>query len=634
MARSEDTITKAFVASVRGVASSGTSMRLGHARAVLDELRGREALTKAAFLAATLLLAPPLRIPAQSIGTDPSWMTALTWGREQSLDFGTQLSFTYGPWGFLSRPAGFDLGVTLAAGLFCALAVVSFWLFVVKALSGSCRPLVASTIACVTTVAIYPFSSASWILVLSMIGWTLLLVAGSSPVTPGLVVAFSATSALLLQVKISEGLLAAALTAALLVVSPKGPLVAAALAGLLAGLLALWVLAGQPLANIGAWLVQSLEMTRGYADAMYLDTYGSSLWSAVLAVVMLGALVVLGMQGVGRGRAPFVTYLVVAGVVYFGLKQGFIRHDSGHEFSFYSVLVAISLAQLRASPRRAIRAAWLGLAALALAVGILRATPVFPPTTWVTGAHTMFSAQFREDRDEAARAALRDSYRVSARIRRHLGDTPVAIDPYEVNVAWAYRMNWRPVPVFQPYSAYTPALDKANAESLLAGPRMAVLREQRSLDDRLQMWDTPAYNLVLLCRFDEVSYDDRWVLLERGRSRCDAPRKVGSRHVQADEETELPRSGAHRLLTMSFQPDRRSIFRSVLSTLLKDPHPLTVRLGAGRYRLPPALAGGPLVVSLPATPTRPLRSDLRGAGRAVSFSEPGVVTFQVRGVTR
>jgi hypothetical protein len=190
------------------------------------------------------------------------------------------------------------------------------------------------------------------------------------------------------------------------------------------------------------------------------------------------------------------------------------------------------------------------------------------------------------------------------------------------------------VPVLQPYSAYTPVLDETNAKSLLAGPRMAVLRESRSLDDRFQLWDTPAYNLALLCRFAEVSRDDRWVLLERGPSRCGSPRELRSRHLSAEEEVELPASRPHEMVTMSFDPDRRSIANVVWSVLYKDPHPLKVRLGDGRYRLPRPLAGGPLVVSLPDSVTWSDGSDLRGGGRAVSFSEPGVVKLQVRDVPK
>src|SRR2546426_2396630 len=47
-----------------------------------------------------------LPIPAVRPGQDESWRAFLTWAFEHSKQFGTEVIFTYGPWGFLLEPRG------------------------------------------------------------------------------------------------------------------------------------------------------------------------------------------------------------------------------------------------------------------------------------------------------------------------------------------------------------------------------------------------------------------------------------------------------------------------------------------------------------------------------------------------
>ena len=40
------------------------------------------------------------------------------------------------------------------------------------------------------------------------------------------------------------------------------------------------------------------------------------------------------------------------------------------------------------------------------------------------------------------------------------------LDPSEAAAVWAYELDWRPLPVFQPYIAWTQDLDERNAEAV------------------------------------------------------------------------------------------------------------------------------------------------------------------------
>ena len=42
----------------------------------------------------------------------------------------------------------------------------------------------------------------------------------------------------------------------------------------------------------------------------------------------------------------------------------------------------------------------------------------------------------------------------------------VGVDEYETSLAWGYGLDWRPVPVFQRFVAYTAHADEGNARRL------------------------------------------------------------------------------------------------------------------------------------------------------------------------
>src|SRR5206468_3107701 len=86
----------------------------------------------------------------------------------------------------------------------------------------------------------------------------------------------------------------------------------------------------------------------------------------------------------------------------------------------------------------------------------------------------------------------------------NLGCPPVAVDPWETTLVWAYDLNWRPAPAFQGYVAYTAQLDALNAASIADAPAdQEILRATgtNSIDGRNRLWDPPRYLLTELCRY-------------------------------------------------------------------------------------------------------------------------------------
>jgi hypothetical protein len=83
---------------------------------------------------------------------------------------------------------------------------------------------------------------------------------------------------------------------------------------------------------------------------------------------------------------------------------------------------------------------------------------------------------------------------------------------------------------------------------------------------------------------------------------------------------------------MSFTPDNPSLLDRVQRLLDKPRHPLFVHASGtsippSDFRLPRALASGPLIVRLPAAARWPATFGRTANLDEVSFTEPGKVTF-------
>ena len=90
----------------------------------------------------------------------------------------------------------------------------------------------------------------------------------------------------------------------------------------------------------------------------------------------------------------------------------------------------------------------------------------------------------------------------------------MAVDPSEVTVAWANDLDWRPLPVFQPYMAWTEDLDRRNAETMASddGPQR-ILRQNLNALGRYPAFESPAAMIAMLCTFEALRTTEEWQVL-------------------------------------------------------------------------------------------------------------------------
>jgi hypothetical protein len=130
--------------------------------------------------------------------------------------------------------------------------------------------------------------------------------------------------------------------------------------------------------------------------------------------------------------------------------------------------------------------------------------------------------------------------------------------PSELDIVLANHWRWRPRPVFQSYSAYTPVLDQLNA-SYLGGSERAdhVIMQWEDIDGRLPLLDDAASWRALFNFYNiELTRSDLLVLQRRTSARYLEPRPVGSITSTWDHDIEVPQFLPSEIAMMGVEIDK------------------------------------------------------------------------------
>jgi hypothetical protein len=509
--------------------------------------------------AAVALLAwgPAMHSPGP--GLDASWNAGLTMAVEQGLRFGQEIVFSYGPLGFLQSTFVYygDLGAL--ALLFTAAVNVCFCIALVRALT-RVLPLLLSLVVAFFLLGALPLIEQPPLL--AVLAAMALLERERSPRTIDAFVLLGASyAAIEALVKLSTGpIVAAVFLIAVVGAGARRSRIAAFLALAIGEVFLLWLLTGQSLAALPDFVANTKEIVSGYSSAMIAESDVPH-WQVVVASIAAAVTSVGLVAGCALGsfrdrRARWAGMALTALVAFAIYKEGVVRTDAGHLSLFFSSATVLWIAIPWS--RRLWPVMVVGAAAI-VAAGI----PARPESTTTNfdavanvrlageQAANLFSAGRREDLIATGRSGLKGTYRLDAPTRAALRGRTVTIEPWEATVAWAYELDWSPLPVFQDYSAYTAGLDRLNAEAIESprGPER-VLRENpllvypefptRDVDSRFSGWDPPEQQRAVLCNFAPLHTTRRWQVLGRVPDRCGEPRPAGSVEASAGEAVAVP----------------------------------------------------------------------------------------------
>ncbi|HEX6116090.1 MAG TPA: hypothetical protein VFY99_03250 [Solirubrobacterales bacterium] len=495
---------------------------------------------------------------------DISTYAGLSLAAELGIDHGAELIFSYGPLGFLKTYLAFHewparLAVLYGIVLHLALSVSLVW-----AARRSYPLLLALAAALVAALLMRGDLGADAVRTdAAVVGLALIwCIAALAPGSPAWVrrlvlVGGGAFAAIELLAKLNTGLVVLALVVVTAIALEEHRRRNLGILGavLLGSLVALWFAAGQGIGDVGPFLSGSWEIVSGYSSGARLEwetrDFDYVLAPAIVAVV--GALAWLATKG-WPGPRRLATLGILAIVAFTAFKAGFVSHDEFHMATFFATMLGACIA-LPVSRLGLRIGAGLAIAGIAIAgfTPAFEGYPLTDPTENIrTGAETLATLADPgrlEDEIETSRAAAAAAYGLDERTLAALEGRTVHVDPAEAAAVWAYGLQWRPVPAFQPYVAWTEDLDDRNADALeSAGAPERILRQAANPLGRYPGFDSPATMVAMLCNYAPLHTGGAWQVLGRIPDRCGEPRSIGSASGASGEPIEVPPAGRGELV--------------------------------------------------------------------------------------
>jgi hypothetical protein len=527
------------------------------------------AKTLAKWLAATisLLFVFSRFMPTGGLGryeiVDDSWIQMLHFAFARGLQFGRDIVFTFGPWGFLYggyNPATYSISVIVWA----VLAAVFWWAAWRVVTHFFKNPLVCWLwmMAFIGLASISPFLNMD----VRLTAWPLLLLLLHFSVEerPFTTIQAMLVISLGLLSLIKHSMFTIAVVTVLIIAADnvfrqrRFPWIVLAFAG---GLFFFWVLAGQGLTRFGLYLRGASEIVSGYTEAMMWQQPTDKadivrFWEVAAALCVLVGYVVCK-------RHRFFGLLPLLGLVFIlfaGFKYGYVRHD-GHEVTATNLLLLAVFLWLPAAWCTVWqRSRWLVPAVLlplifaaplaSLSLKRYASSGLFSVLAQQLRVQNLFAPaktfrEFLEDRQNSFRAynTYAAGFRAGTFPNLDIHDNGSAdVYPLSQTLALPLGLTCRPRPIFQSYSVYTPRLAEMNAAHLRSD-RAAdhILFDVWTIDGRFASQDDSLSWPELLTRYDIKRVAGQYILMEKSVT----PRQykltpIGQRVARFDEGIEIP----------------------------------------------------------------------------------------------
>lgn len=527
-------------------------------------------------------------------GQDGSWILALNVAAQRGLHFGSEITWQYGPLGFLTvpraaYPAHAWLSVGYATAVQLALCYSLLW-----ALRRALPLLVAVP---VTYVAAVLFGSAhspdqlsaSVVTATFICSVAILERSRSGPHNAtAFPLAAGAVAGLESLIRLNAGLtvvLMAALVCGFAFPGARRRSLVLFGSAFAATSLGLWLISGQAIGDIPGYLSRSYELIGGYSQALGTDEPSRSWEYLALAAVLVG-LSLAAAQATRKWPATRRLLLALLGALFLfsAFKQGFVRHDKGHAPYFFACALGagFALASLRAP-------GWLVgplvVALIGLSAAVTRpayATALNPLQGLRTAKSDLHGLRHARDIQAAGRANLRRYEALDPTTLRLLRGRTVHVWPNETAVIWAYpALRWKPLPIFHTNLAYTESLDDVDARALASGS--APQRILRSRADMDTFAEGPASRRALFCHYVSLYAGPRWQTLARIPDRCGRPRLIRVvRATSSRTAVAIPRPAANEIVAVSFSGLPPSL-AGALRTFVYKGTSWTLELGVGSH---------------------------------------------------
>jgi hypothetical protein len=525
-----------------------------------------------------------LPIVPSSSEVDLSLIDVLNYAHQNHLQFGPEITSTYGPLGWLYFP--------YYSQSFGILQFVVQLMVALAALSGLCLAAWRLTLfwRCILlgvfTWAVSNMSYRADLLVeTGLLCWGLLSLVETNRRLLATTTVFAISAALASLAKVSFLFIAAAsvgcVTADLLLRGKRR-----AALGLLVSFFATflfgWLVAGQNLFHLGAFLGHAFNTAQSYDQALGLEGLRVLRQTAFFLASLL--LVLVGIRSALAFDRNEANYRLRRGLLFVWLsiftfaswKHGFLRLDGFHPPLFLGFCVVAALvtdilcsqSTVTARCSRALAVLCVIISAALLQTFFFSPLPGSLAQPFREGAsHFIALLQPRKHNWEMERyrAAIQEEYQLP-RSRQIIGQNSVDVFGQYQSFAIDNHLNYKPRPVFQSYNACNRSLMSLNQNFYLSNtaPRF-VLFDLKAMDDKFPPLEDGSLLRHLLINYQPVLEENRFVLLEaKSAERCHLS-LLREERVQFGQRIDFQKYGETSLwleieLTPSFRGSLRQLF--------------------------------------------------------------------------
>ncbi len=509
------------------------------------------------FLVVLILTLPLAGIPPAP-GLDNSWLTGLNMALVRGMQFGKDIVFTFGPLGFLFIPSFCDVNhwvIAYVCGLLVHFVLV---LLVFLQLSKITSSKLYFVFGSTPLLFILPFLRIDEKLIpIALLLLTFAMMSRVSLKRSWLIAAMSFCLALTSSIKFSATISSAGIMiAAALIFAYRRQFLNLGIMVLsyLLAYMGIWILTGQHIANLIPYLRNSIEISAGYNQAMMCsgpNQLGPNLIvvAGIAGISFFYLLFAYGVITRKRGLVVFMLPFLVFAFMTF--KFGFVRHDTTHFYVFFSIMQFlfgwIYLAHKQDLPRL-LRVLLLMLCGAMASFMLTQNFYISQNIKSNLAALKLLThgSSYRQSLMEEYKLDLRKQFNLSSTLVAGIGKDRIDIVPWEINMPYAYDMNWSPRPIFQSYSAYTKALDLLNAGYYENNAPDMLLYTVMTIDRRYAVFDEPATFQEILKNYKPVSTDSGVILLRKKvPSASFQRRRISAIEANIGELIQIPKTNGY-----------------------------------------------------------------------------------------
>ncbi len=291
----------------------------------------------------------------------------------------------------------------------------------------------------------------------------------------------------------------------------------------------LWVTLGQQIEHFPKFVVNSLELAKGYSEAMSLN---GEKREAVLAIGVMSLAAFIGIISTFAPKFSIEKLLLTVSIglgTFMAFKAGLVRHDSPHASIFFGFAMLIPFLFAYDTKMNFILKSFFHLLRYTLIITAVIGLFWTNQFMNVKNMLALWNQNIVENIQKIRQIPEYEEYYKQhivllqqqfdlPKIRKIVGNETVDIFSYEQLVVFVNHLNWHPRPIFQSYSAYTPKLLKINRDFYESqqAPKFVIFKLQ-TLAQRFPIMDDIEAIKVLLRDYVPVLEERDYLLLKRSQ---------------------------------------------------------------------------------------------------------------------